>query len=123
MSGHPNLNLTPEEKRVFGQLFAAADTDSLGVVTGEVAVKFFEKTKLAPTTLGEVLSLGIDAPEHIVDGNNAQIWQIADTENRGLLTPAGFGLVLRLIGHAQAGREPSLELALRRTSAEREMSS
>lgn len=44
-----------------------------------------------------------------------QIWQIADTENRGLLTPAGFGVVLRLIGHAQAGREPTPELALRRT--------
>lgn len=54
MSGHPNLNLTSEEKRVFGQLFAAADTDNIGVVTGEVAVKFFEKTKLAPVTLGEV---------------------------------------------------------------------
>lgn len=54
MLGHPNLNLTPDEKRVFGQLFAAADTDNIGVVTGEVAVKFFERTKLAPTTLGEV---------------------------------------------------------------------
>ena len=42
-----------------------------------------------------------------------QIWQIADKENRGLLTPAGFGIVLRLIGHYQAGREPTAELALR----------
>jgi epidermal growth factor receptor substrate 15 len=41
-----------------------------------------------------------------------QIWQIADKENRGFLTPAGFGIVLRLIGHAQAGREPTPELAL-----------
>lgn len=41
-----------------------------------------------------------------------QIWQIADRENRGLLTPAGFGVVLRLIGHYQAGREPSEQLAL-----------
>src|SRR3954454_10623014 len=40
-----------------------------------------------------------------------QIWQIADRENRGLLTPSGFGVVLRLIGHAQAGRPPSAELA------------
>lgn len=51
---HPNLHLSPEERRYFGQLFSAADTDKLGVVTGEVAVKFFEKTKLAPATLGEV---------------------------------------------------------------------
>lgn len=62
MLGHPNLNLTPDEKRVFGQLFAAADTDNIGVITGEVAVKFFERTKLAPTTLGEVCMLpgGLD---------------------------------------------------------------
>lgn len=50
----PSLNLTPEEKRVFGQLFRQADTENLGVVTGEVAVKFFEKTRLEPRILGEV---------------------------------------------------------------------
>ena len=62
-------------------------------MTGEIAVKFFEKTGLPPTVLGE-------------------IWQIADTENRGLLTPPGFGIVLRLIGYAQAGRPVSAGLAL-----------
>ncbi|KAJ5584658.1 uncharacterized protein N7459_004458 [Penicillium hispanicum] len=90
---HPNLNLTAEEKRVFYQLFQAADTTNLGVITGEIAVPFFEKTHLPSSTLGE-------------------IWQLADKENRGLLTPSGFGIVLRLIGHAQAGRTPSDELAL-----------
>ncbi|OOQ91643.1 UBA/TS-N domain protein [Penicillium brasilianum] len=90
---HPNLNLTAEEKRVFYQLFQAADTTNLGVITGEIAVPFFEKTHLPSGTLGE-------------------IWQLADKENRGLLTPSGFGIVLRLIGHAQAGRTPSDELAL-----------
>ncbi|KAG6007891.1 hypothetical protein E4U21_005369 [Claviceps maximensis] len=89
----PNLNLNSEEKRVYGQLFRLADTESVGVVTGDVAVKFFEKTRLDSRILGE-------------------IWQIADNENRGFLTPAGFGLVLRLIGHAQAGREPTPEIAL-----------
>lgn len=49
-----NLNLSPEEKRVFGQLFRQADTENIGVVTGEVAVKFFEKTRLDPHVLGEV---------------------------------------------------------------------
>ncbi|KAK0639157.1 hypothetical protein B0T16DRAFT_422541 [Cercophora newfieldiana] len=92
-AGAPNLNLTAEEKRVYGQLFRQADTENVGVVTGEVAVKFFEKTRLDSRVLGE-------------------IWQIADKENRGFLTPAGFGIVLRLIGHAQAGREPSPEIAL-----------
>lgn len=89
----PNLNLTPDEKRVYGQLFRQADTDNVGVVTGEIAVKFFETTRLDSRILGEV-------------------WQIADHENRGFLTPAGFGVALRLIGHAQAGREPSPQLAL-----------
>ncbi|KAK0634358.1 hypothetical protein B0T17DRAFT_513112 [Bombardia bombarda] len=92
-AGPTNLNLNAEEKRVYGQLFRAADTESVGVVTGEIAVKFFEKTRLDSRVLGE-------------------IWQIADKENRGFLTPAGFGIVLRLIGHAQAGREPTPEIAL-----------
>lgn len=39
---------------MFYQLFQAADTTNLGVVTGEVAVPFFEKTKLPPDTLGLV---------------------------------------------------------------------
>lgn len=51
---HPNLHLSPEERRLFGQLFSAADTEKIGVVTGEVAVKFFEKTRLQPDVLGEV---------------------------------------------------------------------
>lgn len=54
LTAAPSLNLTPEEKRVFGQLFRQADTESIGVVTGEVAVKFFEKTRLEPRILGEV---------------------------------------------------------------------
>ncbi len=53
-AGSPNLNLTPDEKRVYGQLFRQADTDNVGVVTGEVAVKFFEKTRLDSRILGEV---------------------------------------------------------------------
>ncbi|KAI1132195.1 hypothetical protein F5Y10DRAFT_7010 [Nemania abortiva] len=91
--GAPNLNLSPEEKRVYGLLFRQADTESVGVVTGEVAVQFFEKTRLDSRILGE-------------------IWQIADRENRGFLEAPGFGIALRLIGHSQAGREPTPELAL-----------
>lgn len=54
LAAAPNLNLTPDEKRLYGQLFQRADSDSVGVVTGEVAVKFFEKTRLEPRVLGEV---------------------------------------------------------------------
>lgn len=56
---HPNLHLTPEEKRVFFQLFQAADTTNLGVITGEIAVPFFEKTHLSPDTLGLVCGYNI----------------------------------------------------------------
>lgn len=53
-AGAPNLNLSADEKRAYGQLFRQADTDNVGVVTGEVAVKFFEKTRLDSRILGEV---------------------------------------------------------------------
>ena len=53
-AGSPNLNLTPDEKQVYGQLFKQADSDNVGVVTGEIAVKFFEKTRLDSRVLGEV---------------------------------------------------------------------
>ena len=53
-AGHPNLNLTAEEKRAYHQLFREADPDGFGAVSGDVAVKFFEKTKLAPEVLGQV---------------------------------------------------------------------
>ncbi|CAK7263765.1 hypothetical protein SEPCBS119000_000652 [Sporothrix epigloea] len=90
-----NLNLTPEERQVYGQLFRQADPENSGIVIGEVAVKFFEKTRLDSRILGE-------------------IWQIADKENRGFLTPSGFGVALRLIGHAQMGKEPSPSTALQK---------
>lgn len=88
------LNLSSQEKQYFGTLFSQADSESLGVVTGEIAVQFFEKTRVAPNVLGE-------------------IWQIADSENRGLLTKPGFCVALRLIGHYQAGRDLSPELAFK----------
>lgn len=54
ISGHPSLNLTAEEKRVYGQLMKDADPDGFGAVSGDIAVKFFERTKLAPDVLGQV---------------------------------------------------------------------
>ena len=92
---HPILNLTPDEKHTFQYLFQQADPEDLGVICGEIAVTFFEKTNLAPAVMGE-------------------IWQIADTENRGLLTSYGFCQVLRLVGHCQNGRDPTPELAFSR---------
>ena len=31
---HPKLNLTPEEKRLYGQLFKEADPNNTGFITG-----------------------------------------------------------------------------------------
>jgi hypothetical protein len=53
-SDHPKLNLTVEEKKVYGQLFRAADPDGFGVVSGDVAVTFFDRTKLPSDVLGQV---------------------------------------------------------------------
>lgn len=60
-ANQPNLNLSPEEKRAYGQLFRQADTESVGIVTGDVAVSFFEKTRLDSRILGEV-SLSVATP-------------------------------------------------------------
>jgi hypothetical protein len=68
----PSLNLTPDEKRVFGHLFRQADTENIGVVTGEVAVKFFEKTRLEPRILGEV-SLTPHTLCHIILENETKL--------------------------------------------------
>lgn len=53
-SGHPKLNLTVEERKVYGQLFRSADPDGFGAVSGDVAVTFFDRTKLASDVLGQV---------------------------------------------------------------------
>ena len=54
VTGQPSLNLTAEEQRIYGQLFRVADPDGFDVVSGDVAVKFFEKTRLPPDVLGQV---------------------------------------------------------------------
>jgi epidermal growth factor receptor substrate 15 len=78
---HPNLNLTPEEKRVFYQLFQAADTTNLGVITGEIAVPFFEKTHLSPDTLGLVCECRKSAGSH--QRKVYLMVLVADMANRG----------------------------------------
>jgi len=39
-------------------MFQAADSENLGVVTGELAVKLFERSGLGPRLLGEVCVSG-----------------------------------------------------------------
>lgn len=86
-----SINLTPEEKKLFGSLFKTADKESVGIVTGEDAKVLFQKSSLSPALLGE-------------------IWQLSDTENSGFLNQIGFSTALRLIGHAQNGARVSAQL-------------
>lgn len=112
--GFPPLNLTPDEKRIFRDLFQQADKDRIGVFTGQQAKDFFKETYLDEELLGSVSQNVIRLPSDTID--SGQIWQLGDAENRGFLTPAGFSVVLRLIGHMQADRHqvPSIELATTR---------
>ena len=75
---HPELDLSPQEKRLFRQLFSAADAENVGVVTGEVAVKFFEKTKLPPAVLGEVKTFSRSADSPMIVADDSGIPDMAD---------------------------------------------
>lgn len=86
-----SVHLSPEEKEVYEKLFHEADPGNVGVLLGENSVKFFEKTGLSAQILGE-------------------IWKIADDDNLGFLTQKKFNIALRLVAHAQEGRQPSLDL-------------
>ncbi|CUM62573.1 uncharacterized protein PRCAT00000125001 [Priceomyces carsonii] len=86
------VGLTPDEKKLYSQLFKALDTESTGIITGDKARSTFEKSGLPPTILGE-------------------IWQLADQNNLGFLTQFGFCYAMRLIGYTQAGNHPTAELA------------
>lgn len=39
---------------MYGNLLKEADPDGFGAVSGDVAVKFFERTRLPPDVLGQV---------------------------------------------------------------------
>ncbi|KAG0199169.1 hypothetical protein BGX28_007516 [Mortierella sp. GBA30] len=82
------ITLTTREKQIYGQLWAAADKDNSGFITGADAVPFFAKSGLSPQILG-------------------QIWVLADTDNKGVLGQQGFSIAVKLIAHAQNGKTPS----------------
>ncbi|KAI0371769.1 hypothetical protein BV20DRAFT_965041 [Pilatotrama ljubarskyi] len=79
---------TPQELALVNQIFALADPQKLGVVTGDAAVKVFGGTKLPPSVLAEV-------------------WNIADEDNNGVLTRKAVAVAVRLLGHAQRGERVS----------------
>lgn len=86
------MGLTPDEKKLYLQLFRTLDSDGTGIVTGDKARATFEKLGLPPSILGE-------------------IWQLADQGNLGFLTQLGFCYAMRLIGYTQLGQHPTAQLA------------
>lgn len=83
------------EVALVNQIFAQADTQKLGVITGEAAVKIFSGSKLSPAVL-------------------AEIWNLADDENNGVLTRKGVAVAVRLLGHAQRGENVTEALVNKR---------
>ncbi|KAI7871129.1 hypothetical protein BDF14DRAFT_1188981 [Spinellus fusiger] len=80
--------LTPKEIQAYGQLFNSVSTSTPGIITGQEAVRFFATSGVP----NEILS---------------EIWEAADKNNCGYLTPETFSLALKLIACAQHGREVS----------------
>lgn len=87
-----NFSPTPAELTLVSQIFAQADPQKLGVLTGDVAVRVFGGAKLPPTTLGE-------------------IWNLSDEDNKGWLPKKGVAIAVRLIGWAQKGEKITQALA------------
>ncbi|KAG1774243.1 hypothetical protein EV702DRAFT_1125856 [Suillus placidus] len=81
-----NFAPTPAELALVNQIFTQADTQKIGILTGDVAVKVFQGANLAPTVLGE-------------------IWNISDDDNNGFLTKKGVSIAVRLMGYAQKGQK------------------
>ena len=84
------------EVALVNQIFSQADAQKIGVVTGEAAVKVFSGTKLSPSVL-------------------AEIWNLADEDNNGVLTRKGVAIAVRLLGHAQRGERVTDALIHKRT--------
>lgn len=52
-----NITLSTSEKEEYDQLWAAADVNQWGFITGADAVPFFAKSGLPPQTLGQANTL------------------------------------------------------------------
>jgi len=94
-----NFSPTPAELTLVSQIFAQADPQKLGVLTGDVAVRVFGGAKLPPVTL-------------------AEIWSLSDEDDKGWLPKKGVAIAVRLIGWAQKGEKITQALANKRKSYE-----
>ncbi|KAJ2754172.1 hypothetical protein GGI19_002601 [Coemansia pectinata] len=80
---------TEREQRAYTYLLSLNDAENEGLVRGQFAVPFFQKSGLPDAVLGG-------------------IWQLADTDSKGHLTAQEFGVAMKLISLAQAHRPVSL---------------
>ncbi|KAI7893017.1 uncharacterized protein EV154DRAFT_440444 [Mucor mucedo] len=80
--------LSPQEAKYFLQLFQSVSKTQEGIVTGNEAVRFFATSGVP----NEILS---------------EIWEAADRDKVGYLTPETFSIALKLIACAQHGKEAS----------------
>ncbi|CAO3627332.1 unnamed protein product [Cunninghamella blakesleeana] len=80
--------LSPQEAQVYSRLFKLASQTKPGIVTGTEAVQFF-------------------ANSGVPNGILSEIWETADRDNVGYLTPETFSIALKLIACAQHGNEVS----------------
>ncbi|KAI9492390.1 hypothetical protein BDB00DRAFT_828801 [Zychaea mexicana] len=86
MSSHWESLLTPQEVHAYAQFFSAANGSKSTVVSGPEAVAFFARSGIP----NEILS---------------DIWETADRDNLGYLTPETFSIALKLVACAQHGHE------------------
>ncbi|KAI9251014.1 hypothetical protein BDA99DRAFT_522405 [Phascolomyces articulosus] len=78
--------LTPQELNAYTHYFRAASRTQTGIVTGSEAVQFFATSGV---------------PNQIL----SSIWEAADRDNVGHLTPETFAIALKMIACAQHGYE------------------
>ncbi|KAJ2710628.1 hypothetical protein H4R19_003656 [Coemansia spiralis] len=89
-AGGSDWQPTEREQSAYAHLYSLVDTGGEGVVRGQAAVPFFQKSGLPDAVLGE-------------------IWQLADAGSKGHLTTPEFGVAMKLISLAQAQRPVALD--------------
>ncbi|KAJ7162550.1 hypothetical protein C8R43DRAFT_947075 [Mycena crocata] len=87
----PRFSASEEESALVAELFARGEPHKLGVLTGEVALDLFSRTNLSVQVLSD-------------------IWNIADKDGHGWLSPKQTAAAVRLIGWAQVGVKATPEL-------------
>lgn len=93
MSPYAQIPFTMQEVPYYQQLLEIADHDKKQYIDGNSGAQFLMLSGL---------------PEHIL----RNIWNIADCNNQGWLVREDLFAALRLVAHAQAGRQPCPELVM-----------